>query len=90
MYMTLKSRQDSHTTFYQEQKKAGAGAQYHVYSPLCVLKGKPHSETVSSKLDTLFCAYSLSHDANWVIVAVSDSSGHLLDTALYAVDEPTR
>ena len=69
---------------------AGTGPQQHVYSPLCVLKSKPHTETVASKLDTLFCAYSLSHDSNWVIVAVSDASGHLLDTALYAVDEPSR
>ncbi|XP_063675279.1 mediator of RNA polymerase II transcription subunit 13-like [Bolinopsis microptera] len=74
----------------QEPKKAGATAQQHVYSPLCVLKNKPHTETVTSKLDTLFCAYSLSHDTNWAIVAISDSSGHLLDTALYAIDEPSR
>ena len=74
----------------QEPKKVGATAQQHVYSPLCVLKNKPHTETVTSKLDTLFCAYSLSHDTNWTIVAISDSSGHLLDTALYAIDEPSR
>ena len=62
----------------------------YTYSPACVLKSKPLAETVNSKLDTLFCAYSFSHDNNWVIAALTDSTGHLLDSAVFAVDQPAR
>lgn len=74
----------------QEQREASQPPACHIYNPLYVLKSKPHTETATSNLDTLFCAYCLSHDNNWAIVGVTDGSGNLLDTAIYAIDEPSR
>ena len=74
---------------FQEIKKPPVTTQYHIHTPLVVLNTKPYTD-VSRNHDTLFCAYSLSHDSNWVIVALTDSCGHMVDTAIYAVDEPTR
>ena len=84
-----------HPSLLQEQPAPStsttpASPPNYTYSPVCVLKSKPLSETVNSKLDTLCCAYSFSHDNNWVIAALTDSTGHLLDSAVFAVDEPAR
>ena len=69
---------------HQEQRLANIAQSHYLNIPAVVL------ESDGSKQDTLMCAYTLSHDNNWVIVAITDASGHITDTAIYAVEGPTR
>eukprot|EP00116_Pleurobrachia_bachei_P007629 sb/3467891/ len=69
-----------------EQRLANIAPTHYLNTPAVVLG----EAGTALRQDTLLCAYTLSHDNNWIIVALTDGCGHITDTAIYAVEGPTR